>query len=145
MRYNKNSYRVILIWIVAVIIVFSLLFIPNKTSYKIKTETVFAEEVKEEIEKPIYLPAIMEKIAWCESKLNQEARNKNYQINAKGESYIWSTDIGVFQINDYFHLKKSKELGLDIFEEKDNIKYAMLLYEKNGTKDWIASSHCWKN
>jgi hypothetical protein len=53
------------------------------------------------------------------------------------------SDVGLFQINEKYHLEKSKELGLDIYNPIDNIKYAVYLYKKNGTKDWLWSKKIW--
>lgn len=54
-----------------------------------------------------------------------------------------SNDIGLYQINTRYHLKKAKELGYDIFTEEGNTAYAIWLYGKEGTKPWNASKHCW--
>ncbi len=48
------------------------------------------------------------KLAICESNLNQ------FAINSKGNSPAWSTDRGVFQINDYWQSKVSNECSFNI-------------------------------
>lgn len=52
-------------------------------------------------------------------------------------------DIGLMQINTYFHLNTSKKLGYDIFSLDGNMAYAKWLYEKQGTQPWSASKPCW--
>lgn len=52
-------------------------------------------------------------------------------------------DIGMYQINTKFHLERAEELGIDIFTEEGNTKYARILYRESGTQSWIASRACW--
>lgn len=97
------------------------------------------------------IPKILLDISWCESRNDQQKKGYNYSYkiitlsdgSTTTKKYIWSTDIGRWQINDYYHLEKSKALGLDIYTEVDNAKYALLLYTENGTSDWLASKSCW--
>jgi len=86
----------------------------------------------------------MEKIAKCESGGKQFYQdgtlvtNKNYR-----DGVHWSTDYGYFQINDYYHLERAEELGLDIMTEQGNKDYALLLFDADGTSHWQASKGCW--
>lgn len=79
----------------------------------------------------------MRKIAECES------RSRHW--DDKGEVLIghMTPDIGLFQISPYWHGKEVKKLGIDIYSLEGNAEYAMILYKKNGTKDWNASEDCW--
>lgn len=52
-------------------------------------------------------------------------------------------DVGIFQINERFHLEKSQELGYDIYTAEGNIRYAIWLSEKEGIGHWSASKPCW--
>lgn len=72
---------------------------------------------------------IMVKVARCESRFK----------NVPGEL---SDDFGPFQINQ-IHLPELKQLGLDRTKVEDNIKFARILYKRNGLKDWENSRHCW--
>ena len=56
---------------------------------------------------------------------------------------MWSVDIGVMQINDYFHEQKALELGLNIYDNEDNIAYGALLMSKQGLSPWSSSKKCW--
>ena len=96
-------------------------------------------------EKPLALeeneefPEILNRIAFCESGGKQF--DENGQV-IRGK--INPNDIGKYQINLWFHWKEIEKLGYDIFTEKGNEKYALWLYNKNGTKDWIYSKSCWE-
>lgn len=87
---------------------------------------------------PKEVPAILLKIAMCESK--------NKQFNEDGSVHmgvINPLDTGRFQINQKYHLENSKKLGMDIFTLEGNTDYALYLYKKNGTRDWDWSRDCW--
>ena len=92
----------------------------------------------------IAVPDILNKIALCESGGTQFSssgslvENKNYR-----DGIHWSSDWGLFQINDYYHLASSEALGLDIMTEDGNTKYALLLYNNAGTTPWVPSQKCW--
>lgn len=87
------------------------------------------------------LPQVLLDIRWCESRDDQSKKGKNY--DKKG--VLWSEDIGVFQINDYWHEASAKKLGYDIYTQEGNTAYALVLYNANGTKDWDASKPCWSD
>lgn len=77
-------------------------------------------------------------IARCESSLRQYDQNGNVvrgKVNPK--------DIGVFQINEDYHLSRSQKLGLDIYTTHGNIEYALSLIKKSGNKPWSSSKACW--
>jgi len=83
---------------------------------------------------------ILATIAGCESSYTQ--------FNAGGTIYrgkVNHGDIGVMQINEYYHLKEAKALGYDIFSLKGNMAYAKYLYEQQGVAPWSASGACWQN
>lgn len=75
----------------------------------------------------------MLKIAFCESHYRAMA----IHLNDNG-----TRDFGPFQVNE-IHRQTALKRGLDIEDPIDNIKYARLLFEKNGTRDWNASKKCW--
>ena len=52
-------------------------------------------------------------------------------------------DVGVMQINEYFHLETANELGMNVYSLEGNVSYARYLYEREGTTPWKASSACW--
>lgn len=83
-------------------------------------------------------PELARKIAFCESTTRQF--DKNGQV-LRGLNN--SDDVGVFQINEAYHLKKSQELGFDIHSTEGNIGYAMWLLKNEGERHWKWSRACW--
>ena len=80
----------------------------------------------------------MAEIAKCESTFRQ--------YDSKGEvikGIVNKSDVGVMQINKYYHLKQAEKLGYDLHTIEGNMAYAKALYEREGTKPWNASSKCW--
>lgn len=81
---------------------------------------------------------ILADIAWCESRMRH--LDKNGEL-LRGT--VDSDDVGVMQINTRYHLETAQELGIDVYSLKGNLEYARYLYDKQGTKPWLASSPCW--
>ena len=81
---------------------------------------------------------IMKKVAACESHYRQFNSSGDVQ---RGE--VNHYDVGVMQINELYHAKEAKALGLDLYDLDDNVAFARHLYEKSGTKPWNSSSPCW--
>ncbi len=82
---------------------------------------------------------IMAEIVKCESQFRQ--------FNSDGSPFrgkINDEDIGIAQVNEHYHLKRSQKLGYDIYTVEGNMAYAKLLYEEEGTDPWISSAPCWK-
>ena len=93
------------------------------------------------------------RVAACESTGNPNGIPR--QFNNDG-SILWGIspatllpvkrDCGEFQINTQAHGADLKKLGLDVCNSQaDNEAYALILYRKNGLKDWSASQGCWEN
>ena len=97
----------------------------------LQTRLVFAEEVER-------VPSVMKRIAICESG-NRHFDSKGNVIRGKKDK----DDIGRYQINTRYHGADAKRLGLDLFDEIDNYKFAMWLYETHGTEPWYPSRKCW--
>lgn len=79
-------------------------------------------------------------VAKCESTLRHFNSNGNV---LRGRAV--SSDIGVMQINEYFHGTRSEQLGYDIYTLEGNLGYARYLYEQYGLQPWSASKPCWNN
>lgn len=67
-------------------------------------------------------------IAKCESQLNVKAVNEH---NTDG-----TIDGGLWQINSV-HDARLKALGLDKFNPEHATKFARMLYEERGWRDWV--------
>lgn len=81
---------------------------------------------------------ILAEIAKCESTFRQYSSTGEV-ITGK----VNKSDVGVMQINKYYHLKQAEKLGYDLHTTEGNMAYAKFLYDKEGTKPWNASSKCW--
>lgn len=80
---------------------------------------------------------ILAKVAKCESRFRQ------YDSKGNAMRGMVKEDVGVMQINEYYHKDTAEKLGLDIYTLDGNIAYAKYLYEKEGTAPWSASELCW--
>lgn len=81
---------------------------------------------------------ILAEIAWCESRMRH--------VEKDGTVYrgkVNKADIGVMQINTYYHEATATDMGIDIYGLEGNLAYAKYLYEKEGTRPWKASKACW--
>ncbi len=82
---------------------------------------------------------IMIKVAWCESRNRQFEKDGVTPFAGR----INASDVGVMQINKYYHLDTAKKMGLDLNTIEGNMAYGKYLYEKEGTTPWNSSSPCW--
>lgn len=102
---------------------------------------------KPEVKKVELLPALVP-ICACESALRKDG--KPTQFNPDGtvrRGKVNHNDIGMCQINiepRNGHLAQAKKMGLDLFTEEGNIKYANWLYKQEGSSPWNWSKNCWK-
>ncbi len=81
---------------------------------------------------------IMIQIARCESTFRQ--------LDEDGEIHrgrVNNADVGVMQINEFYHLDQALKKNLDIYTIEGNTAYARDLYEREGTQPWISSKPCW--
>ena len=83
---------------------------------------------------------VMIQIARCESRFRHTLADGSV---LRGE--VDSRDIGVMQVNSFYHGATAAALGLDLNILTDNMAYARHLYMKEGTKPWNASASCWSN
>ena len=82
---------------------------------------------------------IMAEVVKCESQFRQ------FSTEGSGvfRGIVNNQDVGIAQINEYYHAKRAKKLGYDIYTVEGNMAYARLLYKEEGTDPWISSSPCW--
>jgi SepF-like predicted cell division protein (DUF552 family) len=81
---------------------------------------------------------VLAEIARCESEYRQFSTTGN---TLRGR--VNSADVGVMQINEKYHLARSKQLGINIYTLEGNLKYGSLLYKEQGSQPWSASRPCW--
>ena len=85
-------------------------------------------------------PVLAYNIIKCEG-LRYKTLGNNQNLDEYGN--VWSTDIGPWQINDYYHEKTMAKLGLNIHDLDDNLRYGFILLSTQGTQPWSASRYCW--
>lgn len=105
-----------------------------KATQNIKTNTGIEKQVR------AYFAdvPIMAEVARCESRYRQYDKDGSIF-----RGIVNNKDVGVFQVNEYYHLERSKKLGIDIYSVDGNMRYARILYNESGTAPWVSSSPCW--
>lgn len=81
---------------------------------------------------------IMIEVARCESHFRQ--------LDDDGEIHrgvVNSADVGVMQINEFYHLDQAQKKNINIYTLEGNVAYARDLYEREGTQPWASSKPCW--
>ncbi len=81
---------------------------------------------------------IMIQIAKCESRFKH--LDKDGEVH---RGVIVPQDVGVMQINEYYHLDQAEKRNIDIYTLQGNLAYARNLYERQGTQPWYSSKACW--
>jgi hypothetical protein len=81
---------------------------------------------------------ILAEVARCESTFTQFNRSGKVMRGIENPA-----DVGLMQINEYYHAESAKKLGYNIYSVEGNLAYGKYLYEKKGTSPWSASSPCW--
>jgi len=81
---------------------------------------------------------IMAEIAYCESRFRQFS---DHGVVLTG--VVNNSDLGVFQINTYYHGNDAERLGYDLDTIDGNIGYGRHLFETQGVQPWVHSSPCW--
>ena len=102
------------------------------------TEIKIAEAEEAPVVTQVEIPAILKEIARCESgnrQFGKDGKVLRGRVNPK--------DVGLYQINEYWHLADSKKMGIDIYTSEGNEEYALYLYRTQGTRPWNASKPCW--
>jgi hypothetical protein len=81
---------------------------------------------------------ILAKIAECESSFRQYGEDGKVLRGDANKS-----DLGLLQVNEYYHGEKALDLGFDLTSVEGNLAYAKYLYDNEGTQPWSASAKCW--
>lgn len=117
----------------------TLVLVLNSLSLTLTAYAAQLEETPEALTRRAFSDSpVMVKIIECESGFRQFD-----STGAVLRGKINSKDTGLAQINERYHLAEAKRLGIDIYSTEGNLEYARLLYEKEGTRPWRASSSCW--
>jgi hypothetical protein len=81
---------------------------------------------------------ILIQIARCESTFAQFEKDGSVKRGRVNDA-----DVGVMQINEYYHLDTSVDKGYNIYTLEGNMAYARDLYNRQGAQPWSSSSPCW--
>lgn len=122
--------------LIAQLIIALALLSQTISSHPVLAETVHSTSTPQALE--LSDNKVLDAISLCESR--------NRQFNKDGtvlRGNINPKDVGKYQINEYWHLEASKKMNIDIYTLEGNTEYAHYLYEKQGTKPWNSSKHCW--
>ena len=109
-----------------------MLFVPKVTEAEPEIRTIAVVDET--------LPPILSRIAECES--GNTHYGKSGQVLAIGNKN-GSVDVGRYQINISTWGAKATELGYDLWNEGDNEKMAVWIYENHGTEPWHLTRDCW--
>ncbi len=96
------------------------------------------ENVKRFIENYFSDIPLLKKVAFCESSLRHFEKDGSVR-RGKQNRY----DVGVMQINELYHAKEAKTLGIDLETIDGNVAFARHLFEREGSRPWNSSSPCW--
>ncbi|MEK7609582.1 MAG: hypothetical protein AAB470_00480 [Patescibacteria group bacterium] len=83
------------------------------------------------------MPILVE-IARCESEFRQFDKNGKVVRGLANPA-----DVGLMQINEFYHADTARNMGLDIHTVEGNVAFAKYLYGKYGSSPWSASASCW--
>ena len=81
---------------------------------------------------------IMIQIAKCESHFRQLDRDGEIH-----RGIVNDADVGVMQINEFYHLDTAQKKNYNIYTVEGNTAYARDLYQRQGTAPWSSSKACW--
>ena len=110
-------------------------FVQEKRNPKEIENIMSTEEYVREYFKDI---PIMIQIARCESTFRQLRRNGDVH-----RGRVNNADVGVMQINEFYHLDTAEKKDYDIHTIEGNTAYARDLYMRQGTQPWVSSKACW--
>ena len=106
----------------------------------VSTSTIKKADIQSKVKVAFADAPIMQRVAYCESR--------NRQFDTDGSIFrgiVNNRDVGVFQINEKYHLSDSKKMGVNIYTVDGNLEYAQFLYKTQGTRPWNSSKPCWGN
>lgn len=81
---------------------------------------------------------LLAEIARCESQFRHYLSDGSV---VRGR--VNSGDVGVMQINEYYHRDSAETLGYNIDTIGGNLAYAQWLFDREGSVPWTSSSPCW--
>lgn len=110
----------------------------STSTTRIEARLQEAQSVEEYVRTYFADTPILATIAQCETHFRHYEQDGTV---VRGD--INESDLGVMQINEYYHGETAKERGYDIYTLHGNLAYARDLYERQGVQPWSSSAHCW--
>lgn len=108
-----------------------------------KDTTVIQSQTSQNNSETIWKYPELKRICSCESTGSPNNEPQHYLNGSVIRGRINSSDVGMCQINEYYHDDAAISLGLDLENKEDNLSYAEHLYETQGNQPWFWSEHCW--
>lgn len=139
---HKRLFRIKCVSILAVVAI-TLLLNPMNVVSSLKGSDNEAKiekqehNVPEKIEVDESTEEVLSYLSYCESR--------DRQFDSDGSvlrGVVNPKDVGKWQINEYYWLEKSLELGYDIYTEEGNRAMAIHILEAQGIEAWSASAEC---
>src|SRR3990167_9952864 len=95
------------------------------------------------------LPPVLKRICACESAGDINGEPQHFDANGEVlRGRVDKNDVGACQINTDANIAdwvdEARKLELDIYEEEDNYKMAIYIFENEGTWPWDSSKKCWR-
>jgi hypothetical protein len=115
-------------------------FVSTRIEEKVTTSIPTNKELEDKVKSYFKDDPILAEIARCESSFRQYDENGDVLRGKVNKS-----DLGLMQINEYYHGISAEKLGFDLETPEGNMAYAKYLYEREGGQPWKASSNCWKS
>jgi hypothetical protein len=82
---------------------------------------------------------ILAEIARCESQFRQFDKKTGEVLRG----VVNNRDVGMMQINEYYHLETAEKANINIYTLEGNLEYGRKLYKQFGTDPWNSSKPCW--
>ena len=115
-------------------------FVSTRIEEKVTTSIPTNKELEDKVKSYFKDDPILAEIARCESSFRQYDENGDVLRGKVNKS-----DLGLMQINEYYHGISAEKLGFDLETPEGNMAYAKYLYGREGGQPWKASSNCWKS
>lgn len=112
---------------------------------QVKNENLKKENIEKKMSTEEYVRTgfadtpILAEIARCESQFRQFDKKTGEVLRG----LVNSRDVGVLQINEYYHLETAEKANINIYTIEGNMEYGRKLYKQFGTDPWGASKPCW--
>lgn len=97
-----------------------------------------SKEIESYLHEQYFDTPILIEIARCESEFRQFDKNGKL---VRGR--VNPDDVGVMQINEFYHSDTAKKMGINLKTVEGNVAYGKYLYSKYGSSPWSASEPCW--